>query len=97
MRGASNLNVGAIENPSNPSTFRQSPMLADCETSRLRDRAILVPATVIGEGKATRRGRQEAIKSRTQRTFLIHRTKSDANELTLSEAHGCAGVNILGE
>jgi len=47
------LNVGVIEKPVNPSTLTQSPMVADCETNRLRERAMLVPVTVMGEGKVT--------------------------------------------
>jgi hypothetical protein len=45
--------VGVIEKPENPATFTQSPMVADCDTCRSSDKAMLVPVTVRGDGKFT--------------------------------------------
>src|SRR5579863_5251499 len=42
------LKVGVIENPVNPSTFKQSPIVADCETCRSSERPMLAPVTVMG-------------------------------------------------
>jgi hypothetical protein len=47
------LKVGVIEKPVKPSTFKQSGNVADCETSKLSESAILAPVTVIGDGRLT--------------------------------------------
>src|ERR1700733_441843 len=47
------LKVGAMENPSNGGLVQQSEKIAELETCIFSNSPILLPVTVIGEGKLT--------------------------------------------
>ena len=47
------LKIGVIENPANPLGFKQSGAAAEFETMKISARIMLLPVTVIAEGKVT--------------------------------------------